>query len=135
VQVAARAFDSALQSLQETCSRSIALDEAVPKMKDADEIPRIASEVSKIAADIDSAWRMFPLGAAALSFVLLDEGRLTDGRLQHPRLTSTERRALVAEIKRQYPRIQRSGDKHAIEATAWLLLTFLQREFKSADQK
>ena len=135
VNLVGTAFTVAFEALEKGCDRGVALDEAIVKAKTQDDIAKIAADGSAIAADVDEAWRLLPQGILALSFALVDEGRLTDGKLQHLRLTSGERASLISRITRDYPNVGQQKGGHAIDVSASVLLNFLKGDHKSADAK
>jgi hypothetical protein len=135
VQLVATAFTEAFQALEKTCDRGIAFHQALLTGKSTDDVAKLATEGSAIAADADEAWRLLPQGVLALSYAMVDDKRLTDGKLQHLRLTSAERASLISRIKRDYPNAEQQRGGHAIDVSASLLLKFLQGGHKSADQK
>jgi hypothetical protein len=127
-------FTSAFEALEHFCDRGITLEEAMHKVKTQEDVAKMASDLSALAADADEAWRLLPKGVIALSFALVDDERLTDGKLQHLRLSAAERASLIGRINREYPNAGKKSGGHAIEVSASLLLQFLRGGHKSANE-
>jgi hypothetical protein len=135
VNLLAVAFTETFKGLENGCDRATVLQQAMLRAKDQDDIAKLVAEGSAIAADFDAAWRLLPQGIIALSYALVDTERLTNGKLQHLRLSSVERAALVSRITREYPNAARGGGGHAIDVSASVLLKFLKGAHNSSDQK
>jgi hypothetical protein len=129
------AMTGTFEALETNCDRSIALHEVMLKVKNQNDVAKVISQGSQLRADVDEAWRMLPQAALALSFALLDEARLTDGKVQHLRISSADRAALISRIKLEYPNAQKQAGGHAIEVSASLMLKFLTGDHKSADEQ
>ena len=129
------AMTGIFEALETNCDRAIALHEAMLKIKTQNDVAQVISQGSELRADVDEAWRMLPQAALALSFALLDEERLTDGKVQHLRISSADRAVLISRIKREYPNAQKQAGGHAIEVSASLVLKFLTGDHKSAPEQ
>lgn len=86
---------SQMQGICETLAATLLADvgiwEKLARAKSADDISALVPESAKSASDMNEAWRLLPLGVAAITHALVDADRPTNGKLSHLRLTRAER--------------------------------------------
>lgn len=106
------------------------------KAKTADDIAALVPESGKSGAEIQEAWRLLPLGVAAVTHALVDSARLSDGKLSYLRLTREERAKLNTEIKTLFPNV-RPEEKggQVVDVSVNLFRAFLNGGWKSSDDK
>ena len=83
----------AFAALEKGCERSIALHAGMITAKTREDIATLVTEASSVGADVDAAWRLLPKVTLALSMALIDDERVTDGKVQHLRVSAAQRAA------------------------------------------
>jgi hypothetical protein len=135
IKLTADAFDDAFGALEAAWRRSISLDERVLRARTREDLAGLVSEASKVASDADEAWRMLPLGVAALAHSLVDNNRKVGGNVGYIQITSAQRAALIASTKSTLPKSLRSGNQHAVDASARMFREFLSNGWKTSDER
>lgn len=123
--------DSLILGFQE----SLAQIEKILKVKTDDELIALVPEASRINDDITAAWKLYVAAAAATAHALVDDSRPSkEGTLNRLRLTKAQIAKLKTDLKEQFPDSMKSGDKHAVDAAADMLLKFLAQPYLASDE-
>ena len=133
--ITAEYYALGFEALADVCVRSVALQEKALLIQSKEEAARMVSERSALGAELHEAWRVLFKGVVLLTHALVDDERVTHGKLQHLRITSAERAALITRILREYPRAEQQKGGETAEVSASVLLGFLRGEHKSADDR
>jgi hypothetical protein len=132
----AELFDRVFERLQFLFGRGVELDQALLEAKTTNDINKLVSPASEVAADTDEAWRMLPTLTVALAQTLVDRSRTVGGKLPYLRVTAAERRELIATIRRTFPAATvKPQAGHAVDVSVSLLLGFLQQPWKGSDEQ
>lgn len=136
IKEAAEGLQKVLGVLSDALMASVALWDKFALAKTADEIRALVPEGGKVVSDVDEAWRLLPLGMVGVTHALVDDTRVTNGKVSHLRVTRSERAKLAQEIANLFP-TAKPGAKglHAVESSVKLFGEFLNGGWKSSDDK
>jgi hypothetical protein len=121
--------------LKEVFDRAFAIQQRIVAATNQQDLANVLGQVAQMQADLDEAWKTWPQVTILLSYGIVDMGRSTNGSLQHLRLATRERRALIERLDKEFPKvpIKMSAGQHAVEAGVSALKTFLRGDHKSSD--
>jgi hypothetical protein len=132
---AVEVYRQVITFLQDELDRSFALDQKIITMKSDEDAANIMAATAELAAQMDDTWKMLPQASLMFSYALVDTKRTTDGTLQHLRLTTSQRRELLTEIRKQFPKASKglASGQHAVDASMGVLVQLLTGGHRSAD--
>ena len=93
---------------------------------------------SELLAENEDAWRQLMYATVYATYSLVDNKKLKDGNLAYLKINSEQRKRLIKSIEDGFGEKVKGGAKggqYPIVASASLLWEFLNKEWKSADEK
>lgn len=116
--------------------RALKFDEQILTLTTEKQVLAIVPEASKVNDDIDAAWRLYMPVAGIVAQVLVDSTKPNPkGQLDRLVLTRSQISKMRTELQEWFPNSIKTGDKHAVDAAAALLLKFLAQPWAAADEK
>jgi hypothetical protein len=135
IAAAAESFELSLDNLIAGIEATLVLQEGELKATTPEDIAALVPTASKIAAHVDESWRTLPKVFILVAGSLVDQARVIDSKLPYLRISSVERKDLVAQITTLFPNARDKGGGHAVDVAASLLRKFLQGDHKSSDER
>ncbi len=130
---AAKALSDVYGGLGDRLNAGLVVYEQMAKVKDQDGLAALLPETSKLAADVDEAWRLIPVAVAGVAHVLVDQDRTIYGKVGYLRISRKERAELLQTIKTLFPGLK-EGEGHAVDVSASLFRQFLLGGWKGSDE-
>jgi hypothetical protein len=136
VRTAASTLKGIYNALAERLLADVSVWEKFARTKTADDIAALVPESAKNAADVQTVWRLLPLGVASITDALVDSTRVVDDKTPYLRLTRAERTKLATQIKALFPNL-RPEEKggQIVDVSVNLFREFLNGGWKSSDDK
>jgi len=100
-------YRSALVSLRHGLEAQTSINERMVSLEGLDFIMasgEIMEQILKTREELDAAWAALAPATHLMTASLVDVERVTDGTLQHLRLTTSQRQALLDDIERAFPK-------------------------------
>jgi hypothetical protein len=136
VRAAANELSGIYGTLAARLLKGLSVWEKLAKAESVEDIAALIPESSKNAADLQDAWRLLPLGVAAVTDALVDSTRLVDGRVSYLRLTRAERARLNLEIQERFPNVRpRDKGGQVVDGSIILFRGFLNGVWRFSDDE
>jgi hypothetical protein len=130
---AVEAYRTTVTGLRQGIEKAFVLDQKLVALDSQADLAKVMADTAELGAEMDAAWKF--LATLVLTYALVDRDRTTDGRLQHLRITSAQRRQLISTIRKRFPTAGNEllAGQHPVEGSVALLTKALDGPHKSSD--